>query len=303
MIEFRIILALFIFSLSFSLAQNKSDTLITRLPDNAAVTISLQNDTISANYGDSVAVIKKHFDSFEYGDVIKSANRLLTQRDSLSKDNLIQVYRMKGSSHFSLTEDQAAKESFVEIVKIDTSFSMDSAKTSPKIISLFNDVKKEYIRNLQAQQENVVIKVDTVFIPVVNPTLEAENHVRKAFFYSIFYPGAGHIYDDRLTKGWILSTLTTISIGSLIYHMVDTNKKEKLYLNERNPLMIEARYSSYNESYRYRSISFLTLAAVWLYSQLDLLWFSKDGFSNLEIKTKDSGLNSSEFTLNFKLNF
>jgi hypothetical protein len=299
----KIFFILLLFVSNASYAQNEVDTIITPIADTSAVTQSINSDTLQAVYSDSVAVIKKQFDSFEYGEVIKNANRLLTWRDSISNDNLIQIFRMKGISHFSLTEDQAAKESFTEILKIDTSFVMDSAKTSPKIISLFNDVKKEYLFNLQAKEENIVIKTDTVYIPTKYPTSEIENHMRKTFLYSIFYPGAGHFYDNRSTKGWILSALTTISLGSFIFHIFEADIKEAKYLDERNPVMIDARYTSYNNSYRIRNISLFTLAAVWLYSQLDLLWFSDTDFGNLEIFSEDNESANPTFKLNFQINF
>ena len=55
--------------------------------------------------GDSLKILRKQFESFEYQKVITRANQLLTKKDTISKANLKEIYRMKGISHFSINQD------------------------------------------------------------------------------------------------------------------------------------------------------------------------------------------------------
>lgn len=284
---------LFVSSMSF--AQTGVDSINVSQSDSLRTDslLTAGKDTIPPALADSLAAIKKFFEAFEYGEVIKSSNRILLSGIELSKDNLIQLYRMKGISHYSLTEDQAAKESFTQILKIDSSFTLDSAKTSPKIITYFKDIKDNYMLQLQSQQVETVIRVDTILVPITGPALQLENHIRQTLFRSIVFPGLGHLYDGRTTSGWILTSLTALSLGSTIFYIIDSNKRENIYLAEKNPIGLGEKYRRFNESYNYRNISIAALAAVWLYSQLDLFLFSeKLGESEyLKINPSISGLN------------
>ena len=121
----------------------------------------------------------------------------------------------------------------------------------------------------------------------------------------MIYPGIGHLYDGQKVKGWILTTLTTLTLASSVYFFIDANKKKNAYLDEKNPIYFDSKYSDYNKSYKYRNYSFIALGAVWLYSQLDLLFFSKSqNVSHIISEKSTIGINPvNGFNLNFKLNF
>jgi hypothetical protein len=89
-------------------------------------------------------------------------------------------------------------------------------------------------------------------------------------------PGLGHLYNESTTKGWILTSLSAVSLTSIIYFIVDSNKKEKEYLQERNRDLIEDKYDSYNLSSGLKNISIGSFVVIWLYSQFDLLLLSED---------------------------
>ena len=45
-------------------------------------------------------------------------------------------------------------------------------------------------------------------------------------------------------------------------------------MNESNKLLIQQKYDDYNKSYKIRNVLIISYAVVWLYSQIDLLFFS-----------------------------
>lgn len=258
----------------------------------------------SLNTQDSLALMRKKFDQFKYGDVISIANKLLLKKAPLSREAILNIYRLKGISHYSLSEDDAAKKSFIEILRTDTSYTLDSNKVSPKIISFFKQVKANYIQQQKDIEARTVVRIDTVFIPKVEYDMEHEHRLKNAIARSLIIPGFGQLYLDVNFKSVLLTTLGTASLAASIYYFIQTEKKEKAYLIETDPKMIESSYAEYNDAYRYRNISLISFGVVWLYSQLDLLFFSDNNSEHNMINS--SSLNYNEIrglTLNLKYSF
>jgi hypothetical protein len=97
---------------------------------------------------------------------------------------------------------------------------------------------------------------------------------------SIVLPGWGHLHAGDNTKGIILSVLSTAALGSMIYYINDTNTKEEDYLNQTTPELIKIKYDDFNSSFKTRNSLIFIYAAIWVYSQLDLMFFSNDNLFN-----------------------
>jgi tetratricopeptide (TPR) repeat protein len=233
----------------------------------------ISNGTINAAANDSLEILKDKFNSFEHVEVIKMSNSLLKNKDNFSSSELIEIYRMKGISHYTLAEDEAAKRSFREILQIDPAFELNPSVTSPKIITFFNELKISYEEEIK-QEPLVLIKVDTVYVPQEVPMVVGIENYRSSISKSLILPGWGHLASNEKTKGVILTGLSSLSAASFLYFLFDTNKKEKDYLNEKNGERILQKYDEYNFSYKMRNISIITFAVTWIYSQIDLLFFT-----------------------------
>ena len=96
---------------------------------------------------------------------------------------------------------------------------------------------------------------------------------------SLILPGWGHFYSSDDTKGYILSSLSAVTLGVMIYSIFDTQTKENEYLAETTPLLIQEKYGQYNSSYKTRNILIASYALLWMYSQIDLLYFSANNSS------------------------
>ena len=293
-------------------AQDKTNLQNSLSADSTLVEDSLNNfhsfvaeDSVDNSFKDSLKILQKKFENFEYGEVIKSANQLLLSKDKIPTSDLFEILRMKGISHFSLSEDEEAKNSFLQILKTDTSYVLDSLKTSPKIVSFFNEVKSNYINQLAAKTPHEVVKIDTVYITDPLKAHQIESGLKTSILLSLIYPGAGHLYDGQKTKGWILTSLTTLSLASSVYFYFDATKKRNNYLDEKNPANFDSKYSSYNKAYKYRNYSLIAVGVIWLYSQLDLLFFSgSQNISNIISEKSTIGINPiNGIKLNFSLNF
>jgi hypothetical protein len=231
---------------------------------------------------DSLKVIKKEFESFEYQKVINDVNKLLVRKDTISKNNLKEIYRMKGISHFSINQDDSARKSFIQILQIDSSFNLDTSKTSPKIVTFFNDLKKNFLSEQAEKRKLSEVKIDTVYIPQYKRNISSEQNLKHAVAQSIIFPGWGHFHRGYTLKGWIFTSLTAATLASSIYFIIDTNKKHKDYLNQTMTDDILAKYHTYNLAYYGRNYSLIALAAVWLYAQIDLLFISNDNYHEVQ---------------------
>ncbi len=218
--------------------------------------------------------LTQNFRDFEYKQVIDFADSVLKKNEDFSNPELMEIYRMKGISHYALLDDRETRLSFIEILKIDTSYTLDPSNTSPKIISFFKEVKNEYLTSIEGREKEILVtKHDTVYVPVTYRDTVSEYNLKQALIRSVIIPGTGHLYLKSDIKSWVLTFLSVASIGTGIYFIIDTNDKEKLYLEERNINETGERYNDYNFSYRMRNLAFISFAALWIYSQLDLLFF------------------------------
>ncbi len=296
---------------SFCLAQ-KEDSVIaidsstvsdtTNIPD-TIINKQVNKDSLAAQ--DSLALMQKKFDQFKYGDVITIANKLLLKKAPFTRKEITNIYKMKGISHYSLSEDDAAKKSFIEMLRIDTSYALDSTKVSPKIITFFRQVKNDYNQQQKDIEARTVVRIDTVFIPKVEYDYERESRLKGAIARSIIIPGLGQLYNDDYVKGIFLTVFSSAAIVSSVYYAVDSNKKEKAYLVETNRNLIESKYSDYNSSYKNRNFSFIAFGLLWIYSQVDLLFMSHDENTNNTI-IKSSSMKVDELrglTLSIKYPF
>jgi hypothetical protein len=221
--------------------------------------------------------LTQKFRDFEYNQVVKDASQLLEEKEKFSNPELIDICRMKAISQYTLVDDSQARLTFIEILKIDTSYTLDPSTTSPKIISFYHEVKEEYLASIEGKEEQIIVtKYDTVYVPVTFRDTLSEYNLKHALIRSVIVPGTGHLYLNSNLKSWLLTFLSAASIGTGIYYIMDTNEKERIYLQETNSNEVAEKYNEYNFSYRMRNLAYISFAALWIYCQLDLLFFLED---------------------------
>jgi hypothetical protein len=216
--------------------------------------------------------LRQKLENFDYAGTINLADSLLRFINNPSPSQLIEIYRVKGISEFSLQEDQAAKKSFLSILGIDKNYELDSTKTSPKIISFFDGIKKDFIVDYNKQRK-YNFEIDSLYSAQIRMRSEVSiNNFKKSMYRSLILPGWGHIYLGETAKGIILTTLSSVSLVSAIYFIIDSNNKFNDYLGASDPLTIAHNWDLYNQSNKWKNISLVSFAVLWLYSQIDLLF-------------------------------
>lgn len=237
-----------------------------------AIFLLLATNGYSQIEANSLDSLKQKLENFDYTGTINLADSLLKFGNNPTASQLIKIYQMKGVSEFSLLEDQAAKNSFLSILKIDKDYQLDSAKTSPKIIAFFDGIKKDFIAEYN-KQEKYNFKVDSLYSAQIRK--RSEEHVDKfknSMYRSLVLPGWGHLYLGEKPKGIALTALTSVSLVAAVYFIIDSNDKFNDYVSATNPTAIASNRASYYNSNKWKNISLISFSVLWLYSQIDLLF-------------------------------
>lgn len=224
----------------------------------------------------TIGDVELKFQSLDYHSVIKFADLLLADKTNLSQNDLINLYVMKGVSQYSIGERESSRKCFDEVLKLDANYELNPVVISPKIITFFNDIKNKYGggNNLTQQQTPVD---STQNVQYMFPQFDASLY-KNSLTRSLILPGWGHLYANQTTKGWILTGASLATAAGMVYYIFDANSKESDYLKASDPVEIQSKYDNYNNSYKIRNTLIISYAVIWIYSQIDLLFFSDDSF-------------------------
>jgi hypothetical protein len=251
--------------------------------------------------------LKSRFQSFNYGGVISLSDTLLKDKQEFTPEKLIQIYLLRGISFYSITKEDSARSSFIEILNINPEYSPNPSEISPKIINLFEKLRSDFLKikgNTDTRDETP----DSISTFLSNPgLLKIEKDIFvQSVVRSALLPGFGHLYLKENFRGWFLTSISAASIGSMIYFIFDSNTKQNSYLDEIDLDLIQNKYDRYNSAYKIRNALIISSVVLWLYAQIDLLFFSDDLFAeklNAEITSDLFDNSPSNISLNFKFTF
>jgi hypothetical protein len=252
-----------------------------------------------------IAKIRTSYESFEYREVIKLSDSVLAEKGTLSKSDITEILMMKAVSHYVLAEEPQVRKCFIDMLKIDRHLELDSEKVSPKIVSLFNEVRNDFIQTIPEEQKFIDNKLDTTNHLYNNPISAKLQDQKNSIIRSILFPGWGHLYSNNITKGAIISTAALINLGSMIYFIIDANSKEKKYLNTTDENNIKSSYDSYNRSYKTRNLLIFSMIGIYAYAQIDFLFWGGNGTSDVQIEIGNNRSDPSGLGIGvlFKLSF
>jgi hypothetical protein len=246
-----------------------------------------------------LTMIEQQFRQFKYDSVIVKSDRILNSGKNLSSQTKIEIYRMKAISYYSLSQLNFAFKSFVEILELDKNFQLDGPTTSPKIVQFFDDIKKGFVEQQQVPVRTIeIVKTDTVRL--ISDTGFA---LRNSLFRSMVLPGWGHLYIKQKKKGLLLTGMGVATFAASVYSTLDCRDKQELYLNEIDKSLMDQRYDDYNSAYKIRNSFWTAFSVLWIYTQIDLLFFNEDNFPG-EMKTAFlPSINNQGVFLNYIISF
>jgi hypothetical protein len=87
-------------------------------------------------------LLEKHFVNCDYGEVIELADNIL-KNPRLQKDEKSRAYILKAISEYSLRQNLNSQITFAELLHFDKDVTLDEYEISPKILTLFNQLKQK----------------------------------------------------------------------------------------------------------------------------------------------------------------
>ena len=146
---------------------------------------------VSAQQKTNMDEIRSKYESFEYKDVITLSEKCLTLKDSVSRQDLMEIYMMKAVSHYALTEIPQVRKCFIEMLKIDNNFEPDSDIVSPKIVNLFDEVKNDFMQTRTEHQIVISSELDSLRLADNEAFLNRLSLQRNTLLRSLVFPGWG----------------------------------------------------------------------------------------------------------------
>jgi TM2 domain-containing membrane protein YozV len=216
--------------------------------------------------------LRSLYQSFEYNKVITLSDSILSSKDTLNNSELTEILLMKAVSHYALDEEPQVRKCFIDILKINRDYVPDSDKVSPKIVSLFTDVKNDFLHTITVEQKS--LSKNSEQLPVQSGydlILDNAQIQKNSIVRSFLFPGWGQLYSGNITKGSIISSAALINLGAMIYFIIHTNTLDKNYNNETDESLIPSQYNSYNKSFKIRNILISSFILIYAYAQIDLL--------------------------------
>lgn len=223
-----------------------------------------------------LAEIEQRFRAQEYDVVLQLSDSLLKSGSALEETNLTRIHEIRAIVYYTRDELQNSLFSFLSILEMNPSHQLDPVRTSPKIRTYFEEIRRDFLAKKRLAEQNRSRRqeqIDSLQTAIENRSFA---RVRGAMIRSIVLPGWGHLHSGKRNKGWTLTALSLGSVGLGTWFSIETASRENDYLNETNPALIQPKYNSFNDAYQMRNSIYLTFAALWIYSQIDLFYFSSD---------------------------
>jgi len=234
------------------------------------VLLSLQ--LTAQSLSDSTERFTTLYQEFRYQEVIRQGEAYLDQKPDLTDLEKCEILRLIALSYFARQDMQGALKNFSEILKYDENYHLDPIKNSPKILSFFEEIRRQYQQNKKTVTRSIT---DTLIIaptPAFTDSLTTSAHRQMAL--SFLLPGSGQLSRGKKIKGWLLLAGNFSLLGTSVYFIVETNRLNDYYLHASETNEIAEAYDDYNQAYRKRNIALTGFALVWLYTQIDFLFLS-----------------------------
>jgi hypothetical protein len=224
----------------------------------AAILLLVGGDVVRAQTAaraDSLLTIIR--DLYEKGSYLTAeveARRLLDNH-SLPDSMRVRAEQYLSFSLVAQAKNAGAIDHFVTILKIDSTYALDSVLTSPKILAVLAEARRQY---------GIVGPSSAL-----HPQNSQQTADRGVTFRTVLFPGWEQTYRGRTTKGYALIGAGALSLGLTIYCDRERRTAHDDYIAASTPELAAARYTRYNNFYKAEYYSLGAFIVIYLYSQLD----------------------------------
>ncbi len=217
---------------------------------------SVQTDSL-LQQDELVAQLKQAYNHFDYQKCATLLNLAFPSIDTFSPQNRIEIYKYAAFLAFRQGNSTLAENHFWQILEIDPSYTLDPVQTPPKLLTLFQKTKIEFLQELNRQLRE----------------LQQEPVHRSTAWRGLVFPGWEQWHRGYRTRGAILGGAALASLVGLGYAIVQTQQKKQDYQDASDSESADRLYDEYNRFYRQQFYFSYAFVATWILSQIDLtLW-------------------------------
>lgn len=213
--------------------------------------------------GKLVEELQNAYDAFDYEKSAELLTIAFRYIDRFPPQERIEVYKYAGFIAYQKGNVTLSSSHFWKILEIDPSYSLDPISTPPKLLTLFQKTKIEFLQDLNERLNR----------------LRSGNGSRNFPWRAFLFPGWEQWHRGYRTRGILLATTGLGLSAGWIYSALMAEKKKDEYVGASNPAQISALYDSYNSHYRRQYYIGYAFAALWLLSQADLTLWSREKLS------------------------
>ena len=216
----------------------------------------LAQDALKPVENDVLSELSKAYNSFDLEKSIKLLNHALTAMDHFPPEKQIEIYKYAAFITFQNGNSALASGYFWNLLSINPTYSLDPVTTSPKLLTLFQKAKIDYLEDMNQRLKALQVEKEPPPLP-----------------WRTLVPGWEQLHRGYRKKGVFLAGAGITTLGGTIYSFYMTRQKKDAYLLATDPQEIKSLYDRYNSFYKKQFYFAYTFAAVWALSQIDLtLW-------------------------------
>jgi len=199
------------------------------------------------------------YNNFDYQKSAELLTIAFKSIDSYPPRKRIEIYRYAAFIAFQKGNTTLAADHFWKILEIDPTYSLDPVDTPPKLMTLFQKTKIDYLKDL-----NQRLKI-----------LERRKTKAEIPWRSFVLPGWEQWHRGYRVRGGVLGAASISTLGGLIYSAIKTRQAKQEYLDARDSETAADLYKKYNSHYQRQFYFGYAFVAIWAISQIDLVIWSQ----------------------------
>ena len=203
--------------------------------------------------------IAESYNRFEYAEADRLLTIALNAIDSYSTGDRVEIFRFAAFREFQKNMIPQARGYFWRLLELEPTLNLDPVTTSPKILTLFNTTRLEYLEQLQ---QKLAGKEDL---------FTAEKPWR-----SLVLPGWEQMHRGHRTRGLLWMSASAALFAGTVQSVIRTRSRYDRYLQATDPQESSTRYEAYNRLYQSQFYWGYGLAAVWLGAHIDAVFFTRN---------------------------
>lgn len=218
------------------------------------------------------------YQQLDYNKVETLTRQALLHYQHYTPTQLVELHTVLALVLMARNEPAEARQHFEAALSLNPQLELDPVLASPKVRDFFEQIRQE--RAHQSATENPLS-----WRYVVQPDPRPMAALR-----SLLFPGWGQRYKGQTQKGWFLSTIWGLLVGSSLIAHLEYKWAWSAYLEETNPFRIEDHYRTANHWFKTRNTLLLATGAVWLYGYLDALILPATSTQRLQLIPQINGM-------------